>query len=44
MSVIGPSCSLPSETSPGCACATLIEPAAFHALGIMKKKAVRASE
>jgi len=22
MSVIGPSCSLPSETSPGCACAT----------------------
>jgi hypothetical protein len=41
MSVIGPSCALPSETSPGW---PLIGPAAFHALGIMKSKAVQASE
>ncbi|MET4120239.1 cytochrome bd-type quinol oxidase subunit 2 [Bradyrhizobium sp. JR4.1] len=26
MSVIGPSCNLPSETSPGCGCAAKIEP------------------
>ncbi|MBR0833699.1 hypothetical protein JQ612_10880 [Bradyrhizobium manausense] len=43
MSVIGPSCNLPSETSPGCGCAAKAEPADRKAAGTAVATAVVAA-
>lgn len=43
MSVIGPSCNLPSETSPGCGCAPKAEPSGGKAAGTAVATAVAAA-
>ncbi|MEY9347407.1 hypothetical protein ABIG05_001846 [Bradyrhizobium japonicum] len=43
MSVIGPSCNLPSETSPGCGCAAKAEPSGGKAAGTAVATAVAAA-
>jgi hypothetical protein len=43
MSVIGPSCNLPSETSPGCGCAAKTEPGGGKAAGTAVATAVVAA-